>query len=179
MQRNRLAWTAFWAVVMMILSGCFTLKRHDELVTANFVDVGRVVGTWYVQGAMTTLLDRNPTDATFTFFSAQDGSMRVEYQFKPAPVDSDRKLYTAKVKVDDLDSHADWSIQFLWPFENDYRVVFVSDDYKTMIIGHPTRKYLYIISREKHLDYTSMEWLLDLAASRGFDTSYLKRVPQS
>ncbi len=173
----KFARAAILAALCLGLSGCFSFTRHGELPTAPFVAVDRVMGTWYVQGAMTTLLDRHPHAASFNFTRQRDGSIDVEYTFRPGSLMAEPKTYTAKAFIDEIESYADWSIQFLWPFENDLRVIYVSDDYSTMIMGHPSRKYLYIMSRDRSLDTVTMEWLLDFAASRGFDTSYLRRIP--
>lgn len=172
MQLKRIAWIVLSATWLVWATGCFTFKQHGELPTAGSVNLQSVLGTWYVQGAMTTMLDRNPTDAIFVFSQNLDGTLRAEYEFKPDRPDANTKIYTAKVLVGD--TPADWKVQFLWPFRNDYRVLHMDGD--TLMLGHPTRKYLYIMSRAKSLNYDKMEWLLDLAASRGFDTSYLKRI---
>lgn len=176
MHGTRFAWTALSAAILIALTGCFSLKRHGELPTASYVDIQQIYGTWYVQGAMTTLLDRNPSNATFTFTKNRDGSIRVEYEFVPGGKE-EVKIHTAKIEVEDVNTNADWDIQFVWPFQNDYRVLHF--DSETMLIGHPSRKYLYLLSRSKSLPRPKMEWLLDLAASRGFDVSYLVTVPQS
>ena len=161
------------------LTGCFSLKRHGELPVAPFVKVDRILGTWYVQGAMPTLLDRTPHDATFSFTQQRDGRLHVEYAFLPRPDAESFKIYEAKATIKEIETFADWGIQFVWPFESDWKVIHVSDNYTTMIIGHPSRKYLYVLSRSSEIDPLTMEWLLDFAASRGFDTSFLKRVPQN
>jgi len=48
-----------------------------------------------------------------------------------------------------------------------------------MVIGHPSRRYLYILSEEPQLPESSYQWLLDFVASQGYDTSYVRRVPHS
>lgn len=160
-----------------MLSGCFSFTRHGELPTAPYVDINQVMGTWYVQGAMTTMLDRHPHAAYFNFSRNRDGSIDVEYSFRPGSLMAEPKTYNAKAFIDEIETYADWTFQFMWPFENDLRILYVSDDYSTMIMGHPSRKYLYVLSRVQELDRDSLEWLLDFAASRGFDTSYLRRIP--
>jgi apolipoprotein D and lipocalin family protein len=175
MQGYRVAWAVLSAALMVSLTGCFSLKRHGELPTAPNVNLQNVLGTWYVQGAMTTLLDRSPSDATITFTQNRDGTIRAEYEFTPVGPDAEPKIYTARVRVGE--TPGDWDVRFVWPFENDYRVLHV--DSESMILGHPTRKYLYVMSRSKSLPQPKLRWLLDLAASRGFDTSYLKLVPHT
>jgi apolipoprotein D and lipocalin family protein len=179
MQVKQLAWRAILLTSLLtVLSGCFSFKRHGDLATTNYVSIKEILGTYYVLGAMTTPLDRNPSDAAFEFTQQRDGSLKIDYSFRPKGPDSKIKTYTGRARIDEIESNADWSIRFIWPFENDYRVIYASDDQSIMMIGHRTRNYLYVLSRSPEIDYESLQWLLDFAASRGFDTSYYRTVPQ-
>lgn len=180
MHFKSLVWkSSLLALASLLLSGCFSFKRHGELETAQFVDIQRILGTYYVLGAMPTPLDRNPSDATFEFAQFPNGSLQISYTFRPKGPESAFKTYTGRARIDEIQTNADWSIRFVWPFENDYRVIYASDDQDILLIGHRSRNYLYMLSRSKEMDYETREWLLDFAASRGFDTSFLKLVDQS
>tara|TARA_B110000037_G_scaffold29139_1_gene34868 strand:- start:143471 stop:144013 length:543 start_codon:yes stop_codon:yes gene_type:complete len=167
------------ALACLFFTGCFSFKQHGELGTANFVNIQQILGTYYVVGTMPTLLDRNPTDATFQFTQQPNGTLSIAYSFRPKGPDSAFKTYTGRARIDEIQTNADWSIQFLWPFENDYRVIYANEDQSILLIGHPTRNYLYMLSRSKVIDYETREWLLDFSASRGFDTSFFKLILQN
>lgn len=178
MHVKRLAWkTTLLSIACLVFSGCFSFKRHGELDTASYVNIDKIIGTYYVIGAMPTLLDRNPSDATFQFTRRPDGSLSITYSFRPKGPDSAYKTYTGRARIDEIQTNADWSIRFIWPFENDYKVIYANDDHSVLLIGHQTRNYLYLLSRTPEIDYVTREWLLDFAASRGFDTSFYKSVP--
>ena len=180
MHFKSLAWkTVFLALATLSLTACFSFKRHGDLQTTRFVDIDEVLGTYYVVGAMPTLLDRNPHDATFQFIQLPDGTLKIVYAFRPNRPDANFRTYTGEARIDDIQSNADWTIRFVWPFTNDYRVIYTSEDESILLIGHPTRNFLYMLSRSKNIDTPTREWLLDFAASRGFDTSFFRLVPHN
>ena len=70
-------------------------------------------------------------------------------------------------------------MQFIWPFKSDYVIVHVSENYDSAIIGHPSRKYAWIMSRSHELDDTAYNDLLKkLEEEAGYDTSIVQRLPQ-
>jgi apolipoprotein D and lipocalin family protein len=38
--------------------------------------------------------------------------------------------------------------QFIWPFKAGYWVVELADDYSYVVVGHPDKKYLFIMARD-------------------------------
>jgi apolipoprotein D and lipocalin family protein len=69
-------------------------------------------------------------------------------------------------------------MQFLWPFKAAYLIVYLDDNYKKTIIGVPTRKYVWIMSRDPDVSDAKYQELLDRVAAAGYDTERVQRVPQ-
>jgi apolipoprotein D and lipocalin family protein len=69
-------------------------------------------------------------------------------------------------------------MQFIWPFKSDYVILHVSEDYERTIIGHPSRKYIWIMDRSYELEDKTYEALLKKAEDAGYDTSIIQRLPQ-
>jgi hypothetical protein len=57
--------------------------------------------------------------------------------------------------------------------EGEYWVLYVSDDYKTAIVGDPSRKYLWLLSRTPTVNGVVREELLSKARQQGYDTTRL------
>ena len=49
--------------------------------------------------------------------------------------------------VVDTRSNAIWTMRFIWPFEADYRIAYLSPDYSQVIIGREKRDYVWIMAR--------------------------------
>jgi apolipoprotein D and lipocalin family protein len=55
----------------------------------------------------------------------------------------------------------------------------VPEDYSYALVGHPNRKYLWILSREKTMDEAQFNQLVAKAKEMGFPTAHLERTNQS
>jgi len=54
-----------------------------------------------------------------------------------------------------------------------YWVLYVSDDYKTAIVGDPSRRYMWLLSRTPTVNSVVREELLSKARQQGYDTTRL------
>lgn len=176
---KRFALLGLTVILSILLGGCFSFQKFGELPSAKNVDLNNAMGTWYVVGYMPTAFDKNAHNATFGFSRNRDGSIDVKYEYNSGMVDGPLKSHDLKAIVKEIETNATWSIRFFWPIRSDYKVIFVDPDNSVMVLGHPSRKNIYILSREQTLTDKEYQWLLDFVASRGFDTSYLQRVSQS
>ena len=60
----------------------------------------------------------------------------------------------------------------------DYWVVELDPDYQWAVVGGPSRKYLWVLSRTPAVDAQAYEALLARLAARGFDPGKLERTTQ-
>src|SRR5690606_32518931 len=70
-------------------------------------------------------------------------------------------------------THAKLKVQFMWPFKSDYYILDVGKDYDYALVGVPSRKYLWILSRSKQLDSQIQDHLIMYANDLGFNTKKL------
>jgi apolipoprotein D and lipocalin family protein len=64
-------------------------------------------------------------------------------------------------------------LPFVW---GDYQIIELAPDYSYALVGEPTRKYLWILSRTPHIDEATYRRLIDAAALQGFDIGKLVRT---
>lgn len=69
-------------------------------------------------------------------------------------------------------------MQFIWPFEAAYLVIELSPDYETTVIGLPSRKLRWIMSRKPVMDDAEYEKILREVAEEGYDARTVVKVPQ-
>ncbi|KAL3533149.1 hypothetical protein ACH5RR_006670 [Cinchona calisaya] len=65
------------------------------------------------------------------------------------------------------------------PVVGDYWVLFIDEDYQYALIGQPSRKYLWILSRQTALDDEIYNQLVQRAVDEGYDVSKLHKTPQT
>lgn len=158
------------------LTACQT---HSPLKTVEYLDVERFMGDWYVIAAIPTLLEKNAHNALESYALNQDGSVATTFTFRKGSFTGTLKRYTPTGFIEDKQSNARWSMQFIWPIKADYRVVYLSEDYSTTIIGRQARDYVWIMARQPSISEQQMSDLSARIAAMGYDISQLQRIPQN
>jgi hypothetical protein len=63
-------------------------------------------------------------------------------------------------------------------YTGDYWILEVGSNYEYAVVGHPSRLYLWILSRTPTLDAVTVQGVLDRAQSNQFDTTQIQYTPQ-
>ncbi|MBC7695664.1 MAG: lipocalin family protein [Burkholderiales bacterium] len=74
--------------------------------------------------------------------------------------------------------NAKLKVQFFWPFKAPYWIIDLADDYSYSVVSHPSKKYLWILSRTLHMDEAVYQKLLSRLKEMGFDLSKLQTTNQ-
>ena len=85
---------------------------------------------------------------------------------------------TGTAKVADKTTNAKLKVTFFWPFYGDYWILDLGPNYEYAVVGDPTRRYLWILSRTPRIDDALYQGLLAKMANQGFDTSRMTETPQ-
>lgn len=91
--------------------------------------------------------------------------------------ESGGKLRSAKRRawIVDKNTNAKLKVSFFWPFSGDYWIIDIGKNYEYAVIGHPARKYLWILSRTEAMDNAVLEGILKRLEAQHYDTSRLIR----
>lgn len=107
-----------------------------------------------------------------------DGKIDVTYAFRKGSLDAPRKEWKAKAWVFDKQTNAHWKIQFLWPFSADFLVLDVAPDYRYAVVGEPSRKLVWIMSRRPTMDAADYKAIVARLEAQGYEVAKLERVLQ-
>jgi apolipoprotein D and lipocalin family protein len=69
-------------------------------------------------------------------------------------------------------------VSFFWKFYSDYNIMAVGEKGEWMLIGSSSPKYLWILSRTPTLPQKQLEYIIALAAQRGYNVNKLIFVKQ-
>ena len=83
-----------------------------------------------------------------------------------------------KAWVVDETNHAKLKVRFFWPFWGSYWIIDLGKDYDYAVVGHPSRKYLWVLSRTPEMDDVLYYEILGKISQQGYDTSKLVRTIQ-
>jgi apolipoprotein D and lipocalin family protein len=162
-----------WLVAVSCLVGC---TDGGPAVAAHF-DLDRFQGHWYEIARVPRDYDTACRD-TVADYRLTGAELEMHHSCVTGPSPSDKQDFQAMATVDDAAVPAKLTLQ-IGSYAASYWVLDVGEDYEYAVIGHPSRTMLWILSRTPDLDSARYEHALSLASNRGFDTSQLKKTPQS
>jgi apolipoprotein D and lipocalin family protein len=142
------------------------------------VDLNRYKGKWYEIARLPNYFERKLKCATATYTLREDGKITVinagNYITDPEKTTS----VSGVAWIPDKNFPAKLKVQFFWPFSGDYWIIYLEKDYRFVLVGDPSHKYLWILAREKTMDEGTYNMLLNKAIENGFDVNPIIRVQQ-
>jgi len=167
----------FILISITALTGCRMTK--DEIPppsTVQYVDIGRYLGTWYEIARYPNSFQEGCAGSRATYSFRDDGKISV---LNECYVDGELTQAKGRAWVVDETTNARLKVSFFWPFAGDYWIIELGENYEYAVVGHPERKYLWILCREKNMDGAVYEGILErLRTVHGYDTSRLIRTEQ-
>lgn len=157
----------------------FSITNSQKLTVVPAVDLNRYTGTWYEIARLPNSFERKLKCITATYTLRANGKIGVVN--KGHLISDPEKVKSAKgvARIPDKNNPSKLKVQFFWPFSGDYWILELDDNYKWVLVGEPSLKYLWILSREKNLDEATYEMLLKKAVEKGFNVKPIIRVEQA
>lgn len=153
-------------------------KQFPELKTASQVDINRYLGKWYEISAIELWFERNCYGVTANYSLLDDGKIRVLNTCRKGSLDGKEKIAKGKARVVDSASNSKLKVSFFWPFEGDYWIIELGENYEYSVVGSPDRESLWILSRTPTMDPTVYAGILDRMSANAFDVSRLRKMEQ-
>jgi len=164
-------------VIALTLIGGMGGGRRDPLEVVASVDLARYTGRWYEIARLPNRFEKKCADSvTATYALRPDGKIDVTNRCRK----SSGEFTTAKgkAKIVDQKTNAKLKVTFFWPFYGDYWILELGQNYEYAVVGDPSRKYLWILSRTPQIDEALYNQLLANMAKRGFATERMIRTTQ-
>lgn len=158
-----------------LLAGCQSMK---PIQTVPHVDIDRFMGKWFVIANIPTFIEKEAYNAIESYRLDDDGSILTTFTFNKGGFDGPLKKYTPRGFIRDKSSNAVWGMQFIWPFEAEYLIIYLDADYTTTVIGRNKRDYVWIMSRSRSISDQEYQDILKFLASQDYDVEKVRRVPQ-
>jgi apolipoprotein D and lipocalin family protein len=175
---NRLFNISCALLVAIALWGCIdAMPVGNENVPepAKKVVVEKYLGTWYELARYDNRFERGCEAVTATYSPLPDGMVKVVNKCRKGAVEGKMKKSNGKAKIVDTATNAKLKVSFFGPFYvGDYWVLDRADDYSWSIVGEPSGKYLWILTREAKPSEKTRRMLWDRAAELGYEVSLLR-----
>ncbi|CAA9321939.1 MAG: hypothetical protein AVDCRST_MAG56-6962 [uncultured Cytophagales bacterium] len=148
-------------------------KPHDPLPTAPLVDLTQYMGEWFEVARLPVSYEENCVGTKAIYTMQPDGSVAILNTCHKGGLDGPLKTAKGKATVADRQSKSKLKVSFFWPFTGDYYILEVGNGYEYALVGEPSRKNLWILSRTPQMELQLLHNLVGKAQRLGFDTGRL------
>lgn len=160
-------------MVLLALSGC---AAHQPLPLQSNVDLNKYVGVWHEQARLPNRFQQvcvGDVQARYTL--NDDGTIAVENRCRKADGSITMAQGLGRVAKADPRTTSRLEVRFapawlswLPPVWGDYWIMKLEGDYQHALVGTPDRKFLWVLSRDRHADQAVIDRLLQYAGQQGF-----------
>ncbi|MEE4198803.1 MAG: lipocalin family protein [Bacteroidales bacterium] len=153
-------------------------KNLVPLETVPRVDLKKYMGKWYEIATIPQKFQKGCVCTTAEYTLTDKGYVNVVNSCrKETPCGQVNKI-EGKAFIDKKGNGAKLKVQFFWPFKGKYWIIQLADDYSWAVVGHPNRKYLWILSRTPQMKDETYQDILKRLNEQRYDPSLLIRTNQ-
>ena len=168
------------AAFLLFLTSCIDENQDlSPIKQVSKVDIHRYLGLWYEIARIDHSFQKDCVASTAEYSLRSDGDIRVVNKCRKKDTQGDLSVAEGKAWVIDKDTNAWLKVQFFWPFRGDYVIIDLDErDYRYAVVGHPSRDYLWILSRSSEMDKERFQEIMIRIAKQGYDLNRIKKYPQ-
>lgn len=166
------------AIVMSILSflGC---NKYKPLETVSHVEIEKYMGKWYEIATIPQRFQEG-CHCTIAEYSLMDGKyVKVINSCRKDSVNGPAAQIEGKAFVTPHSNNSKLKVQFFWPFKGKYWIIDLAEDYSYAVVGHPNRKYLWILSRTPRMDEHTYQQIIEKLKNQEYNTDLLVITEQN
>jgi len=144
----------------------------------SYVELKRYAGTWYEIARFPNRFQEGCVGTSATYTLREDGKIGVLNQCRKGTLEGEISSVKGKAWVVDKKTNAKLKVSFFWPFSGDYWIIDLGENYEYAVVGHPERKYLWILSRTPEMEETLYNRILEKLRRQSYDVSRLIKTQQ-
>lgn len=173
---------------LLVLGACVLLARRGSSrpvgntrvpEPAKPIDLNPYLGRWYEIARYETSFQRDCEAVTADYSVRPDGSIRVLNTCREGSPNGRVRTAKGKARIVPNSGNAKLKVSFFGPFFlGDCWVLDHADDYSWSIVGEPSGKYLWILSRDATPPEHVKDMLVERTRALGYDTTLLRMTRQ-
>lgn len=168
---------------VLLLAACSTPPVNRDasipLTTVASVDVERYQGRWYEVARYPNSFERNCEGVFAEYALREDGLISVANTCHEGSVDGKVKVAQGRARVVDAVTNSKLEVSFFGPFWGDYWIIDLATDYSVSIVGEPSGRYLWVLSRAPQIDSETRAGIMQTLRAFGYNTDALYFTAQS
>ncbi len=154
----------------LFLSGC-TSAPAPHLPTVEKIDLERYSGKWVEIARYENRFEIGCAGASAEYISQNDHIRVINSCYDEKGIKTAEAIGRAHAVEESNNSKL--RVSFFRPFYGDYWVVMLGDRYHYSVVGDPSRKYLWILSRTQKLSPEDKDKILTYLPTIGYDPEKL------
>ena len=151
------------------------MNRTPDNSTTPTLDIRRFMGRWYEIARYEHRFEKGMTHVSATYTLSGNGKIEI---LNEGLKEGKHKQIKGRAKQPNPQDPGKLKVSFFLWFYSDYYVLYIDPEYRYLLVGSSSDKYLWIMSREKSLAKETLDQLLDKLRVRGYDTDKLLFVAQ-
>lgn len=151
---------------MLLLGGCTSLPSGVKPV--NDFEINRYLGTWYEIARLDHSFERGLSRVSANYALLDDGTISVINRGYLQEEDKWKEA-TGRAKFVGSTNTGHLKVSFFGPFYSSYVIMDLDhQQYQYALVSGPSTDYLWILSRTRTLEPSTIRELVEKAASKGF-----------
>ncbi|WBQ12498.1 lipocalin family protein [Hyphomonadaceae bacterium BL14] len=144
------------------------------LTTVTQVDLERYLGRWYEIARYDSRFERGCDGVTADYAMREDGLLSVVNTCYRDGLDGRAEEARGRARIIPGSGNAKLEVSFFGPFWGDYWVIELDQaGYQWAVVSEPRGRYLWVLSRTRHMDDSVLAARLAGLEALGFDTGAL------
>lgn len=152
-------------------------SKFDDVEVVDKLDLQKYLGHWYEIAAIPYHFEKGCHCSQANYSVNTDGTIKILNACKRDSVNNKYDVKEGKAWV--KGNPAKLQLEFFFPFDARYWVLQVDRKYRYAMVGEPTKKHLWILSRTPTLSKRIYKKLVKFAENQGFPTNELEMTDQS
>ncbi len=162
---------------------CFTSSSSHArselppLKVVDYVNIDRYLGKWFQIASIPQSFQEGCTNSQAEYSKIKPGLIKV---INSCEVDGRTRAVQGKARVVDISTNAKLKVQFMGSPEGDYWIIELDDRYQYAVVGVPSRKALWILSRTRQIsDDLYNDLLKRIELKHLYDTAMISRSAEA
>jgi len=159
------------ALICMVLLFTACSSKNPPLQTVQKVDINKYLGTWYEIARYEHFFEKDCKNVSANYSMIDEQTIKVVNRCTNMLTNEKKEAIGRAYATDDTNSKL--KVSFFRPFYGDYWVMILDENYDYVVVGTPSREYLWILCRKPILDEKIKNEILQKLPNLGFDASKL------
>ena len=150
-------------------------KSSQPLQTVASVDLQKYSGKWYEIARIPHHFEKGCKCSMAEYTAKADGSIGIVNSCRKG---NKVKTIRGRARVENAPQNSQLAVRFNFFARGQYYIIDLAPDYTYAVVGHPGRKYLWILSRRPQMPDNTYQALLEKVQKLGYKYEDIKPTVQ-